>query len=132
MKRSFVLSMVVVAGLAGVADARPPLSQVAFVNNGLRDVAIADEIRKNCKSISARMIRAYQFISSIEDYAKSQGYSATEIESFVESKADKKRLLNEAKAYLTANGATSEAGHCALGKKEIAKDSQVGVLLRAK
>ncbi|WP_417603130.1 DUF5333 domain-containing protein [Primorskyibacter flagellatus] len=118
---------------AGTASAaQPPLSSVKFVNDGLRNIAIADEIRSNCGSIGPRMIAALQFINKLENHAQAQGYSKDEIEDFVKSKADRKRLEAEAKAFLVANGATNESGYCALGRKEIARNSQVGALLRAK
>lgn len=116
------------------AQARPPLSEVAFINDGLRDVAVADEIRKACDSISPRLIRAYQFLNSLENYARAQGYSEDEIENFVESGQDRKRLKAEAKAYMAANGVVpgDETSYCALGRAEIAQNSQIGSLLRAK
>lgn len=126
------LPLILAATLASAAEARPPLSSVSYVNDGLRNVAIADEIRRNCGDISARMIAALRFISALESYAKAQGYSEDEIEDFVSSKTDRKRLEGEARAYLVANGATNETGYCALGRKEIARNSQVGALLRAK
>jgi hypothetical protein len=129
MKLTLILAAL---SMAGAASAQPPLSTVAFVNDGLRNIAIADEIRRNCGAIGARMIAALQFINKLENYAEAQGYSEDQIEDFVTSKADRKRLENEAKAYLVANGATNESGYCALGRREIARNSQVGALLRAK
>jgi hypothetical protein len=116
------------------AHALPSLAQVGAVNDGLRSVAIADEIRENCGSISARMIRALSFVRSIESYAQSQGYSDAEIEAFVGDRTEKNRLKADARAYMMQQGVVTgdEASYCTLGQAEIAAGSQIGALLRSR
>ena len=54
MKR-LMLSLVFAFGAtASMAKALPPLSQQSEINEGLLAVGIADEIRKQCASISPR------------------------------------------------------------------------------
>lgn len=125
-----------VFGLSAVTSALalPPLSEVKHITQGLRDVAIADEIRKKCDSISPRMFRALSFIKSLEKHAVKLGYSDAQIEAYVDDKAEKKRLIAQARKYMAQQGVRTgeSATYCALGRAEIARNSQVGYLLKAK
>lgn len=131
-----MLPLITVAMLATSAGARalPPLREVQEINDGLFAVAIADEIRKECPSISARMFRALSYINALEARAMELGYSAQEIKAYVKSKEEKARLRARGEAYLNANGASyaDPETFCTLGRAEIAKGSQIGQLLRAK
>lgn len=117
----------------GVA-AKPPLRDVAEIDNGILAVAIADELRKTCDDLSARMIRAYSTLEGLKSRAKNLGYTSEEIEDYVTSKAEKKRMRAKGEAYLKSQGVTvgDAAGYCALGRTEIANNSAIGRLLRAK
>ena len=117
--------------LATSALANPPLRDVKSINDGLLAVGLADEIRKNCGSISGRLIKGVSRLRSIHKSAVNMGYSKTEIETFVESRAEKNRLKARGQAYLKANGASlnNEASMCSLGRKEITKASAIGTLL---
>jgi hypothetical protein len=119
---------------AGVAEAKQPLSEVKSVNDGLLWVGIADEIRKTCPTISARMLRALSYINGIQNEAKSLGYSKDEIDAFRTSPANKAALRQRGEAYLRKNGVVQgdPETYCALGRAEIEKSSQIGALLRAK
>ena len=128
-------SMILALGLmAGAVSAKPALRDVAEIDNGLLAVALADEIRKNCDDISARMIRAYSYVSNLENRAVALGYSKDEIEDYVTSKAEKARMRARGEAYIKAEGLDpkDKADLCQLGKQEIAKGSQIGALLRAR
>ena len=87
--KSVVLASAAVVIMTG-AHALPKLGEVEVVSEGLRSVAIAGEIRDNCGSINARLMRAVSFLRSIENYAEAQGYSSTEIDDFVSDKTEKK------------------------------------------
>lgn len=117
--------------LATSALANPPLREVKSINDGLLAVGLADEIRKNCDSISGRLIKGVSRLRSIHKSAVSMGYSKTEIETFVDSRAEKNRLKARGRAYLKANGASlnDSASMCALGREEIAKNTAIGTLL---
>jgi len=135
------MRMIMIAGLVattlmsstGVAQAKRPLEEVTSITDGLLWIGIADEIRKTCPSISARMLRAYNRISGIQSEAKSLGYSKSEIDTFRKSDANKAELRRRGEAYLQANGVTlgDTETYCTLGRAEIAKSSQIGTLLRA-
>ena len=131
--KSVVLASAAVVIMTG-AHALPKLGEVEVVNEGLRSVAIAGEIRDNCGSINARLMRAVSFLRSIENYAEAQGYSSTEIDDFVSDKIEKNRIKAEAASYLAERGVVSgdEASYCALGRDEISAESAIGNLLRSR
>ncbi|MDA7426610.1 DUF5333 domain-containing protein [Thalassococcus lentus] len=118
--------------LAAPASAKPPLSQVSEIDDGLMAVAIADEIRKRCDDIRARMIKALSVVNALESRAKDMGYSDDEIEDYVTSKSEKKRMRKKATAYLASQGVTASdtAQLCSFGKKQMAKATSIGILLR--
>ncbi|MCJ7872440.1 DUF5333 domain-containing protein [Marinovum sp. 2_MG-2023] len=128
------LALISLFAMSTSVAALPPLSSVAFINDGLRSLMIADQIRIACPSISARMVAGWSFARSLQSRASEMGYSKDEISDFVESKAQRKRLEGEAAAYMRANGVKSgePETYCALGRQEVAKDSQIGAFLRVK
>lgn len=122
------------AALPAGAQARPSLGEVDAIHQGLLAVGIADEIRKVCDDIDARMITAFAYLSSLKGEARDMGYSDEEIDDYVTSKAEKRKYRAEGEAWLTSRGVTlGEAdGYCRVGRDEIRKGTQIGVLLRAK
>nr|WP_323779246.1 DUF5333 domain-containing protein [Amylibacter sp.] len=117
--------------MASTAMANPPLREVKQINDGLLYVGLADEIRKTCDGISGRIFKGIGRLRSIHRLALDMGYSKDEIESFVDDRAEKNRLKARGKTYLKANGASQSdpQSMCALGRKEIAKQSEIGTLL---
>lgn len=134
------MRMMMIAGLVatslmtstGMAEAKRPLEEVSSITDGLLWIGIADEIRNTCPTISARMLRALSRINSIQNEAKSLGYTKSEIDRFRKSAANKAELRRRTEAYLQANGVLQDdpQTYCALGRAEIAKSSQIGALLR--
>ena len=120
--------------IATPATAQPPLREVAKIDDALLDLGIADRIRKNCPSISARMIKAISYVRNLEKQAKAMGYSEAQIEAYTDSDAEKARMKKKGAAFFAAKGVdTSDPqSYCALGKAEIQKGSRIGSLLRAK
>ncbi len=104
------------------------------INNGLLAVGIADEIRNRCDSISARTFTALGFLNSLKREARAKGYSNDEINAYTKSKKEKAKMRERGQAYLAQNGASPSdaASMCRLGRAEIKKRSQIGVLLRAR
>ncbi|SFD81907.1 DUF5333 domain-containing protein [Roseivivax sediminis] len=111
-----------------------PLRDVAEIDDSLLMVAIADDLRKTCDDIDARLIRAYSYLQKLKGMARDRGYSDDEIEDYVTSKAEKKRMEARGKAFLAARGVdrSDKGAYCTFGKQEIARGSQIGVLLRAR
>jgi len=128
-----VFVALLMAVVAPAVSAKPSLRDVKQIDDGLFALAIANEIRENCGSVSARMIKAYSFLKSLESQAKSMGYSDAEIRAHIKSDAEKARMRQIGEAYLTENGVTrsNPETFCVLGRSEIQKSSQIGALLRA-
>ena len=116
------------------ASAKPHLRDVPEIENGLFAVAIADEIRDNCGSISARMVRALGTLQGLKSRANSIGYSDSEIRAYIESDTEKARMRKKGEAFLRQNGVSysNPETFCAFGRKEIAKGSAIGTLLKAR
>ncbi len=116
------------------ANALEALRNVEAVDTGLRDVAIANEVRKKCDAISARMIRAHGFLGDLKSYAQAQGFTKEEIDAHVDDDVERARMKEIVLAYMTSNGVDLDdpQTYCALGHAEIARNSQIGSLLRAR
>ncbi|MEM6373127.1 MAG: DUF5333 domain-containing protein [Pseudomonadota bacterium] len=117
---------------AGVISAKPHLRDVPEVDGTLLAVGIADEIRKNCPDISARMVKALGVIRAVGATARELGYTDAEIDAYRKSDVEKERLKAKRDAYLASAGATAgaDSAYCALGRTEIEKGGQIGALLR--
>lgn len=127
-----ILSFLVLIALSLPAVARPPLREVAEIDNGLMALAIADEIRKRCDGINARMIKAMGRINGLKSQAKALGYSDAEIDSYVTSNSEKARMRAKAESYLGSKGVQSgdTEALCAFGRAEMARATAIGSLLR--
>jgi hypothetical protein len=134
MKR-LMLSLVFAFGAtASMAKALPPLSQQSEINEGLLAVGIADEIRKQCASISPRYVKALTFMNSLEDKARDLGYTDEQIKAYVTSKAEKAKMRAKGEAYLVDAGAKKgdAESYCTVGREEVAKRSLIGSFLRVR
>ncbi|MFP7570789.1 DUF5333 domain-containing protein [Marivita sp. S2033] len=114
------------------ALAKPPLRDVAEIDNGVMAVAIADEIRKSCDNINARLIRAYSALNALKSRARDLGYSDDEVEAYVTSKAEKARMRDKAEQFLKSRGVVPEdtSALCRFGASEIANETAIGRLLK--
>lgn len=130
--RKTLLSGFCMAMMAGQAIAIEPIRQEPHINNSLRAALIADQIRKTCPTIDARMIRAWNELRALKNYALGKGYDPETIRAYVESREEKRRMRGEAAAWLAGQGAKSgdQEAHCAVGYREIGAGSQIGRLLR--
>ena len=133
MRTSMILAAAFVA-FAPMAEAKQPLAEVKPITQGLLAVGLADEIRNNCPSISARMLRALTFMNKLKSEARALGYSDEEIRTFRKNRAEKAKMRARGEAYLKQNGVLKgqPETYCALGRAEIKKSSKIGALLRAK
>ena len=120
--------------LAQPVAAKPPLREVAEIDNALFDLGIADRIRKECPSISARLFKAISYARKVEQNAKSKGYSDAEIKAYTDSDFEKARMRAKGRDFFEAKGVelSDPQSYCALGNAEIQKGSRIGSLLRAK
>lgn len=118
--------------LAAPAMAKPHLREVKEIDDALMQIAIADEIRKTCSGINARLIRALGQINQLEAKARSLGYSDGEIDDYVTSKSEKRRMRGKAEAWLAGQGvnAKDDKALCAFGEAQIQRKTYIGSLLR--
>lgn len=127
-----ITASIFLMALAAPVVAKPPLRDVAEIDNGLMAIAIADEIRKTCDDIRPRMIRAMSQINSLEKKARALGYSKDEIDDYVTSKAEKARMRKKADSWLSAKGVNvnDRASLCRFGRDEIGRGGPIGYFLR--
>jgi hypothetical protein len=104
------------------------------IDNGLLWVALADEIRKSCDDIDARILTAMWYLNSLKSTAREMGYNRDQVRAYLKSDEEKARMRARGEAYLAAHGVEpgDEAGLCKLGRAEIDRNSRIGALLKAK
>ena len=131
MKKIAVISTALLA--ANPAVAKVPLHENPTVVSGFYAIGLADEVRKNCTSISPRWLRAYNYLRALERFARDQGYSDADIDELVDNRVEKEALRTRIRADLKDRGASPQTpeGYCTVGREEIAKDTAAGRLLRA-
>ena len=124
----------VLPGHVAAASNLPPLIEDQHVVQEFVAAAVGDEIRKNCPTISARVLTVIGRINELSGYARDRGYSSAEIDAFRESPANKAELNRRRDAYLAANGvvAGDAESYCRLGRSEIEARSRIGTLLRSR
>ena len=131
-----ILTLVIgIAATASVADARAQsLATEDDINAGLFNVAVADRIRKKCDDISPRYFTALGYLQSLKTEARKRGYSDDEIDRYINDDTERARMEERRNAYIRASGAnpSDRASLCRLGRQEIARDSQIGQLLKAR
>jgi hypothetical protein len=120
--------------LAGAASAKAALRDVPEIDDNMLWVAIAIEIGDKCDVIAPRTVRGLAFLYSLKKKANALGYSDAEIDAYRKSDVEKARIRAEGEAYVKSKGLNPAvpADLCTLGQAEIAKGSQIGVLLKAK
>ena len=133
MRSMMLMALVALSLGAQPVAAKPPLREVAEIDDGLLWIGIADEIRKTCPDISARMVSAFTRLNELRNKALTLGYSADEIKAYVRSDAEKARMRQRGYAWLETKGVAvgDVQGYCALGREEIDRNSSIGSLLRA-
>ena len=137
MKARILSALAIVLALAfpvSAQDQRPPLGQVESLNSVLLAVGIADEIRNKCDSISGRVLKGIGILWSVVGEARDLGYSDDEINAYRTSDQAKAALRVKGEAYLAEHGVSYDdpESFCRLGREEIATETLIGSLLRAK
>ena len=125
---------ILVALVTTAAWALPPLSENKYINDRLLAAQVGDLISKACPTISARETYALFQALKLKGYANNLGYTDAEINAFIKSPVEKKRVRDAAERYMKAKGVVEgqPETYCALGREEIARKSVTGSLLRAK
>ncbi len=132
--RYLILILSVFTLSAGSIDTKKSLRDVKSIDDAVFHIAAADQIRKMCPDISARLFKALNFARKTKAKAVKLGYSEAEIDAYLDSDAEKARMKARGAAYFKANGVVTgePESYCALGRKEIEKSSRIGSLLRVK
>lgn len=130
--KSIVLTGLLTATLTPATAQQVPLERNQVVRDGFYVIGLADEIRKNCPSISPRLVRAYSALKDLERYARENGYTEADVKELEDNDAAKDALRAEIRADLAARGAsgTNSAGFCQVGREEIARNTPAGRLLK--
>lgn len=131
--RPLALAIAMPFGAAAATDL-PPLAENARVVNEFFAVAVGDEIRQNCPTISARIFYVLGKARELEQYAKSLGYTDEDIRAMRKDPANKARLEAMRDRYLAENGvvAGDAESYCRLGRQEIANGTLIGTLIRSR
>jgi len=113
--------------VAGMADEKD-------INDGLLVAAIAEKIQRECDTIGGRLIKGRAYLNGLKDLANARGYSDAEIEAYIDDDVEKARMRDRRNTYYSSKGASNLDADslCVLGHQEIAKNSTIGQLLRAK
>lgn len=132
MTRIAAISLIL-ALAAPAAIAKPHLRDVSEIDDALFAVGLANEIRKQCPSISARKIKALMTLQKLKSRANELGYSDAEIEAYTSSEAEKDRMRARGAHWFGQQGidTSTPEGYCVAGRSEIDKNSQIGALLKA-
>ena len=121
-------------GLTYAVSAKAALRDVAEIDDNMLWVALAIEISDRCDEIAPRTLKGLFFLNSLKKRAKAMGYTDDEIRTYVKSDEEKARMRDRGEAYVKSLGLNpADTGDlCTLGHAEIARSSQIGVLLKAK
>lgn len=131
---ALLVSAVSVFGLpASAAVAKPPLHDVAEIDDGIFTVVLANEIRRKCDDIHGRLVRGVMEIRRLKSRANALGYSDDDIRALLDSPAEKARMVGRGRAYMASVGLDYDkpGDLCRLGRLEIENNSAIGALLRA-
>ena len=128
------ICLIACLGVSNAVAAKPHLREVAQIDDTLFDIAVADVIRKGCQTIDARVLKAIGVMRRLKNEASSLGYSDTEIRAYVESDVEKDRMRARGAELFASRGVdpSNPDDLCRMGREEIAKNSQIGELLKAK
>jgi len=117
-----------------IANAKSLLIENENIWHELLQISVASKISEKCTSIEARKIKGLFALLQIKSVAKELGYTDNEINEFVSSEENKKKLKNETDVYLLDNGVdlNNVKTVCLFGQSEIDQETTIGSLLRIK
>jgi|GEM_PF-974443 len=123
-----------ITGGPAAAQALPPLRDNEVIVSKLMQARVAEMIQRYCPEIGGKMFHAIAEAKALKAYAEEQGYSEDEMKAFVENKEERRRIFAMAREYMEARGAVGKdpAGHCALGRAELASGSYIASFLYEK
>ena len=119
---------------ASMASAKAPLRDVKVIDDNMLYVALALEVSEKCGEIEARKLKGLNYLWSLKRKANSLGYSDDEINAYRKSETEKARIRARGENYVKSKGLNpKDSGDlCKFGHAEIARNSRIGSLLKAK
>ena len=132
--RFFVLLCFCLLSFIPIANAKSLLINNENIWHELLQISVANKISEECTSIDARKIKGLFALLQIKSVAKELGYTDNEINEFVSSEENKKKLKNETDIYLLDNGVDLNNVKiiCLFGHSEMDQETTIGSLLRIK
>lgn len=132
--RFFVLLCFCLLSFIPIANAKSLLIDNENIWHELLQISVANKISEECTSIDARKIKGLFALLQIKSVAKELGYTDNEINEFVSSEENKKKLKNETDIYLLDNGVDLNNVKiiCLFGHSEMDQETTIGSLLRIK
>ncbi|WP_113912606.1 DUF5333 domain-containing protein [Roseovarius dicentrarchi] len=130
-----ILTTLIALGLGTMASAaRADLAAEKDINAGLLAVAAADKIRRECGDLSGRFWAARSYVNQLKGLAAERGYTAAQIDAYVNDSAEQAKMRATRNAYFKSKGASNldAASLCRLGQEEIKNRSRIGSFLKAK
>ncbi len=117
---------------AARADTWDILREDSRISSGLTVIAVGRHIQGVCPDIDARLVRALAFAEGLVSHARDLGVSRSEVNAYIDDRAEQDRYRDIARRYFQQNGADWDdaASVCQLGRDEIAAGSTIGRLLR--
>ena len=121
-------------GAARASNDLPPLREVEEIDRNMLWVALAIEISDKCDQIAPRNLKGLLVLNDLRGQARNLGYSNAQIEEYATSDAEKARMRELGEQYVKSQGLDPDvtADLCSLGSAEIARNSRIGALLKAK
>ena len=131
MRKILMTAAVLATALTGTVRAEG-LKDEAEIRDALLVVGMAYEISRKCDSIDARTLTGIRTLLNLKSRARELGYSSDEIDTYIDDKAEKKRLEGIARGQLAQLGVVADdpETYCTVGRDQIAKGTGVGRLLR--
>lgn len=134
MMRLGIISMcALLVGLPVHAAKANSLRDHEGVTIGLITAGIVTEIDDNCPTVGVRKLRGLMYLRSLYTMAQDAGFSHDEIEAYVDDKEEEARLRKHVDVWLANRNAKpgDAESYCAIGRDQIDRGTQVGVLLKA-
>lgn len=128
-----VLTASLTAGAFG-AVAQSGLYNEEAINDKLLIVAVVDKINRGCDVLGVKFFKAQGYVNALKSEAKDLGYSRSEVNAYINDKANKAEMRKRRNAYFESKGASNldPQSLCVLGKAEMQQQTEIGELLKAK
>ncbi|MGR3712104.1 MAG: DUF5333 domain-containing protein [Shimia sp.] len=130
----FAIGLTAAVTIGTAAMAKPPLRDVAEIDDHLFWGVLAYEVSEQCNTLEARKLKAINELWALGRKAEALGFSRDEIKSYIRSDEEKARMRTRGETFLTSKGVdmSDPKSFCTFGHAEIERNSAIGVYLRAK